>query len=154
MTARGIPTATYPVCGVCCPGEGDTLSWSWPGEWGYPCPGTWLGTPSPLGKELGPETGVPPARKDLGPETMGYTPSLERTWDQGRDLGPEAMRYPPPPQLDKLKTLPSCRTTYAGVNYSQCSWTCFYQNIDLLLVHRLYGDERRPAPRAVMLKGT
>ena len=64
--------------------------------------------------------------KDLGPET-GYPFPWERTWNQRlgylpprKDLRPvtrERIWYQKP-LMDKLKTLPSRRTTYAGGHYS------------------------------------
>ena len=66
------------------------------GGGGYPW--SWLGYPSPSSTETGPVTG------------LGGTPSPEgRTWDQ-------RLGYPPPVnrQTNKLKILPSRRTTYAG----------------------------------------
>ena len=91
------------------------------GRW-YSCPGPGLG-----GRERGgtlvlwPDWGTPSPRENLSPETRG-APTL------GKHLGPETGvpfplgsetkdQYPPPPWwTDKLKTLPSRRTSYAGGN--------------------------------------
>ena len=99
MTARGVPPAVYPICGVCCQGEGEP-------------PVLVLARGDiPI---LGPDWGTPslPPRKRTWDQRLGYPPPPRRgpgNIDQGRDLGPETMGYPPTPfpRVNKLKTLPS-----------------------------------------------
>ena len=91
MVTQSGPGWRYPVLGP----DWDTRSlWSGPGQ-GYPLlppESTW---DQRLGRDLGPEAGVPP-RKDLGPET-------------GKG---------PPKQTHTSENITSCRTMCAGGNNS------------------------------------
>ena len=84
---------------------------------GATCPGRgWgRGGSSVLGPDWGTTCLLPPSiRKDMRPETRD-NPSL-----QEKDLGREARGYPSPLlPVNKLKTLPSHRTTYTSGNYSE-----------------------------------
>ena len=128
VLSRGYPIPSpgvYPIPGT------PILTWlggtpSWVPSiltWGYPILGTphpdlaWghpiLGTPHPIVGHPLYRTGVPHPGRDLGP-VAGIPP--ERTWYQWKYYGME-MGYPPSPDVDRqtpVKTVPSCRTRYAG----------------------------------------
>ena len=78
-------------------------------------PGTrdW-GTPTPWGKDLGPETGVPPLmRKDLGPEAE-------------KEPGTRGQGTPPPPvNRQTLKILPSRRGNKVLTHNISCLYCGF-----------------------------
>ena len=98
---------------------GGYLTWvpppvlTWGGTWpGYPPsrvpPISWPGKGGYL-------TWVPPSRLDLA----GYPPSVSAPWHSGKCCKALFDMGTPPPrcgQTNKVKLLPSCRTTYVGGN--------------------------------------